>query len=66
MPKSINKIIKIIHLCNKYSIDYFILGNGSNLLVSDKGYNGLVINIHEDNFSDLKVDQIDGNHFQIT
>ena len=52
-PKSINKIIKIIHLCNKYSIDYFILGNGSNLLVSDKGYNGLVINIHEDNFSDL-------------
>ena len=65
-PKSINKIIKIIHLCNKYSIDYFILGNGTNLLVSDKGYNGLVINIHEDNFSDLKVDQIDGNHFQIT
>ena len=52
-PKLINKIIKIIHLCNKYSIDYFILGNGSNLLVSDKGYNGLVINIHEDNFSDL-------------
>ena len=65
-PKSINKIIKVLQLCKEYSIEYFILGNGSNLLVSDKGYNGLVINIHEDNFSDLKVDQIDSNHFQIT
>ena len=49
-PKTINKIIKIIQLCNEYSIEYFILGNGSNLLVSDNGFNGLVINIHEINW----------------
>ena len=65
-PKSINKIIEIIRLCKEYSIEYFILGNGSNLLVSDKGYDGLVINIHEDNFSDLKVEQIDDTHYKIT
>ena len=37
-PKTINQIIEIIQLCNKYNVNYFILGNGSNLLVSDNGY----------------------------
>ena len=32
-------------------IDYFVIGNGSNLLVSDKGYNGVII-------STLKVNEI--------
>ena len=65
-PKSINKIVKILKLCKELSIEYFILGNGSNLLVSDLGYNGLVINIHEENFSELKVEQIDEIHFQVS
>lgn len=65
-PKTINKIIKVLQLCKEYSIEYFILSNGSNLLVSDKGYEGLVINIHEDNFSDLKVEQIDNINYKIT
>ena len=65
-PKSINKIIKVLQLCKEYSIEYFILGNGSNLLVSDKGYDGLVINIHEENFSDLMVEQIDQTNYRIT
>ena len=30
-PRSIDKIIEIIRLCNKYKVNYFILGNGSNL-----------------------------------
>ena len=65
-PKSINKIIKVLQLCKEYSIDYFILGNGSNLLVSDKGFDGLIINIHEDNFSDLKVDKSDKKNYKVT
>lgn len=63
IPKSIDKIIKVIQLCNEYSIEYFILGNGSNLLVSDKGFNGLVINIHENNFSNFKVEKEDGKNY---
>lgn len=66
IPKSIDKIIKVIQLCNKYSIEYFILGNGSNLLVSDKGFNGLVINIHENNFSNFKVEKEDGKNYKVT
>ena len=65
-PNTVNKIIKVLKLCKEYSIDYFILGNGSNLLVSDKGYDGLVINIHEENFSDLKVKQIDNINYEVT
>ena len=64
-PNSVNKIIKVLKLCKEYSIDYFILGNGSNLLVSDKGYDGLIINIHEENFSDLKVKQIDKINYKV-
>ncbi len=64
-PNSINKIIKLLQLCKVYSIDYFILGNGSNILVSDKGYDGIIIYIHEENFSDFKVEQIDKINYKI-
>ena len=53
-PKRINQIIEIISLCIKHKINYFILGNGSNLLVSDTGYYGVIILIHENNFSNLE------------
>jgi len=36
-------LIKAISLAKKLKLKFFILGGGSNLLVSDKGYNGLVI-----------------------
>ena len=54
-PKTINQIIEIIKLCNEYKVNYFILGNGSNLLVSDEGYFGVIIQIHEYNFSNLEI-----------
>ena len=63
---NLKQLIKVLQLCKDYSIEYFILGNGSNLLVSDRGYDGLIIKIHEDNFSDLKIEKIDEIHFKIT
>ena len=36
---------------------------GPNLLVSDKGYNGVIIQIREDNFSDLKINKNDENYY---
>jgi UDP-N-acetylmuramate dehydrogenase len=62
-PKTIEKLVQIIKLCNKYNIFFFVIGNGSNLLVSDKGYNGVIIQIREDNFSYLKVIKIDENNY---
>ena len=37
-----------IKVCEKYQVPFFVLGNGSNLLVSDDGYRGLVIAIGND------------------
>lgn len=36
---------QLIYLCNEYNMPRFILGNGSNLLVSDLGYRGVVIQL---------------------
>lgn len=38
---------KLIPYLNQIEQDYFILGNGSNLLVGDKGYRGIVIKLGE-------------------
>lgn len=64
-PKTDKQIIEIIKLCNKYRVNYFILGNGSNLLVSDKGYYGIVIQIHEYNFGNLEVLKEDENIYHL-
>jgi UDP-N-acetylmuramate dehydrogenase len=41
--RSIEEIKESLAFAKERKIPYFILGNGSNLLISDKGYRGLVI-----------------------
>lgn len=53
-PKTQEQIINIIKLCNDNNIRYYILGNGSNILVSDDGINAIIINIGE-KFSKIKL-----------
>lgn len=38
-------LIKTVKLLNQYKVNYAVLGNGSNMLVSDKGYNGVLISL---------------------
>ncbi len=45
VPKTEKEIQNVIHLCQKEHMPYYILGNGSNLLVGDKGYRGVIIEI---------------------
>lgn len=44
-PKDVDKLVSLLHLIKKYNINYKILGNGSNLLFSDKDYNGVLIKL---------------------
>lgn len=44
-PISYEEICNVIKLCREYDVPYFVIGRGSNLLVSDEGYNGVVIKI---------------------
>lgn len=39
------QIADVLGVCRQYGIPYLIIGNGSNLLVSDRGYEGAVIEI---------------------
>ena len=43
--KNKKDLIKAIKAAKKYNLPFFIMGGGSNLLVSDQGYDGLVIKI---------------------
>ena len=45
VPENADEIKKIIAVCKEKNVPYFILGNGSNLLVSDKGYQGVVVQL---------------------
>lgn len=54
MPETREQVAEIIKLCKKENLPYFILGNGSNLLVSDEGYRGAIIQLYR-NFSEIQV-----------
>ncbi len=43
--KDTDALRRTILLCREYGVPYFIIGMGSNLLVSDKGIDGLVIHL---------------------
>lgn len=47
MPQSIEEVQKIVAFCKKSEMPYYIIGNGSNLLVSDSGYRGVIIQIYK-------------------
>lgn len=54
-PEKAEQVAELIHICREENISYFILGNGSNLLVSDRGYRGTVIQIFK-NMNDIRVE----------
>lgn len=43
MPENYEQIGAVLKLCDQEQLPYFVLGNGSNLLVSDSGYRGVII-----------------------
>ena len=55
MPKSIKQVQMAVKICQEEQIPYFILGNGSNLLVSDRGYRGVIIQMDR-NMGEIQVE----------
>ena len=52
--KDIESLVKTIKYCRKHRIKYMIIGRGSNLLFSDKEYEGIIISLNE-NFNKVKI-----------
>lgn len=53
--RTLEDIKKTINFANENNIKYYILGNGSDVFATDKGYNGIIIKIAKF-FSDIKRD----------
>ncbi|MDO4333278.1 MAG: UDP-N-acetylmuramate dehydrogenase [Eubacteriales bacterium] len=50
------QLAKVFSYLQKTGWDFFVVGNGSNLLVSDKGYRGVIVRLGED-FKQIRVNQ---------
>ena len=53
MPSSISELQSVLHLLKKSDIEYYVIGNGSNLLVGDGGFRGVIIQL-SDTFDDVE------------
>lgn len=54
LPKNINEIKDLISFLEEEKIKYYIMGNGSNLLVSDNGFKGVIIKLFK-NFNNIEL-----------
>lgn len=56
IPKNEDEVVKSVEICRENKLDFFIMGNGSNLLVRDGGIRGVVIKINE-GFNKIRVEK---------
>lgn len=61
IPDRIDKIPLLIDICNKNNIPFYIVGNGSNILVKDNGIRGAVIKLS----NKLSAVTVEGNIIKI-
>lgn len=54
-PHTSDEIKEVISLCKKEDIPYYVIGNGSNLIVKDLGYRGVIIQLYK-NFADYRIE----------
>lgn len=55
MPENYEQIREVLRLCKEEKLPFFVLGNGSNLLVSDSGYRGVIIQMDR-NMEEIRLD----------
>lgn len=54
-PTSVEALQKLLCFCREKQLPFYIIGRGSNLLVSDKGYEGIIICLYR-NLSEMRVE----------
>lgn len=52
-PTTKEQLVDAIRICKENQVPYYIIGNGSNLLVSDKGFRGVIIEVSK-NLSEIR------------
>ena len=59
IPKSKEQVIKSVEVCKENRIPFYLIGNGSNILVRDGGFRGVVISLKEVNTIIVDGDKIE-------
>ena len=62
-PTSISDVLTIIQCSRLFGLSYYCIGRGSNILVSDSGYAGIVIRFNHKNWQKIRI--IDNNHIWV-
>ncbi len=55
-PTNSTQLVRAIQICNAHHIPYYIMGNGSNLLVDDEGFRGVIIQLYK-NLCDIEIEE---------
>lgn len=55
-PADAKELAAVLALCREKEMPYYILGNGSNLLVSDDGYHGVMVAMGSKAWSDIRIE----------
>ena len=55
-PKTVEQLKEVVRRCSKNNIPIYVMGFGSNLLISDKGLQGAVIKLEAEQFSQIEFD----------
>ncbi len=64
LPENKEELREVITACIEENIPYFILGNGSNLLVGDLGYRGVIIQLSTA-FSEVTLNKGEEGHCEV-
>ncbi len=56
LPTNPNEVCSVIKVCKQNNIPFFVMGNGTNLLVKDEGIRGVVMKLAQ-NYNDAEVDE---------
>ena len=55
-PKTVKQLKDVVRRCSKNNIRIYVMGFGSNLLISDKGLRGAVIKLEAEQFTQIEFD----------
>jgi len=55
-PKTVEQLKDVVRRCNENNIRIYVMGFGSNLLISDKGLRGAVIKLEAEQFAQIEFD----------
>ena len=55
-PRNVAEVVGLIRRSRELEIPFQVLGGGSNVLVNDEGFPGLVIHLESPAFSDVTID----------